>query len=88
MWNADGSSLYYRSGRELMRVSFDGRSDVTVGPPARVATLGDAEAIGIDRTGRILIRRQPVQPTHVVLALHWLRELRQLLGPPPAFVPR
>jgi len=53
-----------------------------------VATLGDAEAIGIDRTGRILIRRQPVQPTHVVLALHWLRELRQLLGPPPAFVPR
>jgi hypothetical protein len=88
MWNADGSSLFYRSGRELMRVSFAEGGDVTIGPPERVATLGDAETIGIDRAGRVLIRREPVQPTKVILALHWLRELRQLLGPPPAFVPR
>jgi Tol biopolymer transport system component len=88
-WSADGSALYYQVNREVMRTSFDWRSnEVRIGPSMRVAITGDGELTGIDRRGRLLVRRPPLQPTSVTLALHWAQELRTLLGPPPSFLPR
>jgi serine/threonine-protein kinase len=88
IWSPDGARLYYRSGRELVSVPFDGRGELRVGAPQPAASGFDGAAIGISPAGRILVRRPPLQPTTVVLTLGWARELRQLLGPPPAFVPR
>jgi Tol biopolymer transport system component len=88
LWAPDGTSLYYRSGRQLVRVAFDGRGDLRIGTPEPVPGTTDAEAVGVAPDGRLLIRRAPLQPAAVVVALGWVRELRQLLGPPPAAVPR
>jgi Tol biopolymer transport system component len=88
LWAPDGSALYYQAGRDIMRAPFDGRVDLQFGPAVQVAAIGDAEMIDIDRSGRVLTRRLPLQPTSVVFALNWMRELRQQLGPPPAFMPR
>jgi serine/threonine-protein kinase len=89
VWAADGASLLYENNRELFRVPFEGRaSDFRIGAPERVAALGDGRLLGIEPSGRILIRRPPPQPTSLVLVLHWLKELAERLGPPPAFVPR
>ncbi len=88
-WSADGSALYFQVNREVLRASFDWSSnEVRIGPPVRVAVTGDGELTGIDRLGRLLVRRPPLQPTSVTLALHWAHELRTILGPPPSFLPR
>lgn len=80
---------FYQVGRDLMRVPFEWRGDeARIGPPTRVADVGEAELIAVDRTGRALVRRPPLQPTSVTVALHWVRELRAILGPPPPFLPR
>lgn len=88
VWSPDGSALYYQAGREIVRAPFDGRVDLQFGPPVQVAAIGDAEMIGIDRGGRVLTRRPPLQPSSAILAMNWLRELRHQLGPPPAVMPR
>ena len=88
-WSRDGSALYYQVGRDVMRVPFEWRGDeARIGPPTRVADVGEAELIAVDRTGRALVRRPPLQPTSVTVALHWVRDLRAILGPPPPFLPR
>jgi hypothetical protein len=71
-----------------MRVAFDGGSDLRIGAPERVARLGDADLVGIDRNGRLLIRRAPGQPTSLILVQQWTRELKTILGPTPTFIPR
>jgi serine/threonine-protein kinase len=87
-WSADGRALFFRSRGRLMRagVSPDGSS---VGIPAMLNVLGDAIPIGTDAKGRVLFQRQSEAPAEAaVLTLQWLRELRQLLGPPSAVMPR
>jgi eukaryotic-like serine/threonine-protein kinase len=89
VWAPDGAWLLYENNRELLRVAFEGKAgEFRIGAPERVAALGDGRLIGIDASGRILIRRPPPQPTSLVLVLQWLKELADRLGPPPAFVPR
>jgi eukaryotic-like serine/threonine-protein kinase len=88
LWSADGNWLYYVGDRRLTRAAVSGAGELRIGAPQEVAAIDVAELIGIDRSQRILIRRPPPQPTNIVLALEWTRELRQRLGPPPAFVPR
>jgi hypothetical protein len=79
----------YQAGRDVMRVTFEWRGDeARIGAPNRVADAGEAELIAVDRTGRALVRRPPLQPTSLTVALHWVRELRAILGPPPPFLPR
>jgi hypothetical protein len=61
----------------------------TLGPPVRVAETGGAEVVGLTADNRILVRRSGDLPLqHAVLTLEWARELRTLLGPPTAALPR
>ena len=71
-----------------MRASIGSAASLSIGAPERLAAVGDAELVGIDRSGRLLVRRLPPQPTSIRVVLNWTRELRALLGPPPAWVPR
>ena len=87
-WSADGRSLLFRSGDRLMRaaVATDGSS---VGPPQELTAFTDAVPIGTDQRGRVLLQRRSSKPADsAVLTLHWLPELRQILGPPSTLMPR
>lgn len=87
-WSADGRALYFQSRGRLMRsaVAPDGSS---AGTPELVAALNDAVPIGADKTHRVLLHRRPGLPGDTaVVALHWAREARLLLGPPSAAMPR
>jgi serine/threonine-protein kinase len=88
MWSNDGASISYRAGDALMRVAID-RSGGTLGSPVRVAELRGAEVVGVTSDNRILIRRAGDLPSqHAVLTLEWAREVRTILGPPTAALPR
>ena len=88
IWSNDGASLSYRAGNALVRVAID-PSGGTLGSPIRVAELGGAEVVGVTADNRILVRRTGDLPLHyAVLTLEWARELRTLLGPPAAALPR
>jgi Tol biopolymer transport system component/DNA-binding winged helix-turn-helix (wHTH) protein len=87
-WSADGRELFFQAGDRLMRavVSNDGAN---IGTPALVRRFIDSSPIGIDRQGRLLWQRSPrVAADAAVLTLEWVREARQLLGPPAAVMPR
>jgi Tol biopolymer transport system component len=88
LWAPDGASLYYQNQGDLMRVACDRGTDLRFGSPERAAVIGDADLIGIDGRGRLLIRRRLPQPTSLILVQHWTRDLRTILGPAPAFLPR
>ena len=88
MWSTDGASLYYGAGGVLIRVAIH-PSGGTLGSPVRVAETGGAEVVGVTADNRILMRRSGDLPLdHAVLTLEWARELRTLLGPPAAALPR
>jgi serine/threonine-protein kinase len=84
-WTADGSHIYFVSGRRLIRADFDAS---TASITARVTLLdrdGD-RLVAVAPSGRALIDRQRAADTAVVV-LHWLRELRERL-PLPVNAPR
>jgi Tol biopolymer transport system component len=88
MWSNDGGSLSYRAGGALLRVAID-PSGATLGSPLRVAELGAAEVVGVTADKKILVRQSGDLPLqHAVLTLEWARELRTILGPPAAALPR
>jgi DNA-binding winged helix-turn-helix (wHTH) protein/Tol biopolymer transport system component len=87
-WSADGRRLFFRSGDRLMRaaVPSDGAQP---GTAEVVATIPDAVPIATDARGRILFQRRAAMPAgEAVLALHWTSELRRILGPASADMPR
>ena len=87
-WSADGHELFFQSGDRLMRatVSADGSN---VGTPVLVRRFIDSSPVGVDRRGRLLWQRSSRPAADAaVLTLQWVREARQLLGPPSAAMPR
>jgi len=55
----------------------------------RLANLLGATLQGVARDGRILVQRDSdLAPASAVVSLEWLREVRALLGPPAAALPR
>lgn len=88
IWTADASRLCFQDDGEVACAAIERGAQASVGTPRRIAAIGDGELIGFDRGGRILVRRLPAQPASLLFALNWTRELRQLLGPQPAAVPR
>lgn len=88
VWVNDGTSLAYRVGQTLMRAAIDS-SGASVGSPVRLADLGRADVAGFATGNRMLIRRSgEVPPQHAVLTLEWPRDLRRIVGPPTAALPR
>lgn len=86
-WTAEGA-LMYQAHETLMRAAVNPDS-LIVGSATRVAPLGNDLPIGIAPDGRILVLRRPAFRGHsAVLALHWDREARRLLGPPETKMPR
>jgi serine/threonine-protein kinase len=88
-WSPDGSALYFQSGDRLMRATVvSTASELIAGPVTLVTALNGATVAGIARDGRILLERPTRPPASVVMALDWIREVRLLLGPPQAIMPR
>lgn len=87
-WSFDGKAIYYQSGPAIMRAPVAGDGELLIGTPERVATVADAELVGSDRAGRLLVSRLAEERASLHVVLEWTRELRTLLGPPPPFVPR
>ena len=88
LWSRDGRSLVYRTGDVLMRVSVDS-SGQTRGSPVQIAVLAGADVAGVTADDRVLVRRSGNPPVHhAVLTLEWTRELRTIVGPPTATLPR
>ena len=87
-WSGDGSRLFYRGGDALISVPIDGAGGVTA-TPAPVMPLPEGSVALIAADGRILLARSADPgPRDGVLTLEWARELRKMLGPPAAALPR
>jgi serine/threonine-protein kinase len=87
-WSPDGGTLHYRASDRLVSVAVDQTGD-HVGAPVLSAPLSGAVPAGITPDGRILLRRDGSgRPDHAVLTLEWIREVRRMLGPPAAALPR
>jgi Tol biopolymer transport system component len=88
LWSSDGKELFFLAGDRLMRasVSPDGAN---VGTPVQVGRLVDSWPVGVDRSGRVLLKQNLREAAdEAILTLQWIREARQLLGPPSAAMPR
>jgi hypothetical protein len=87
-WAVDGVSIVYRSGTSLMRATV-GADNLTVGSPSMVVDLHADAPLGLAPDGRVLVdHRAGIAGGAAVIALHWDREARRLLGPPAATMPR
>ena len=87
-WSGDGGMLFYRAGDALVSVPIDAAGGVTAAPvPVMPLPEGSVALIAAD--GRILVGRNiDPAPREGVLTLEWARELRKMLGPPAAALPR
>jgi len=55
----------------------------------RLGNLLGTTLLGVAPDGRMLVQRDTdVAPASAVVSLEWLREVRALLGPPAAALPR
>jgi serine/threonine-protein kinase len=85
-WNEDGRSIYFDSGRRLMKAAFPPDNGGTAAKPLAVIDQAFERAVAVTPSGRVLVDRQPPADAAVV-ALQWLRELRERL-PLPVNTPR
>jgi hypothetical protein len=87
-WSGDGSMLFYRGGDALLSVRIDAAGGVNAAP-VPVMPLAEGSVALIAADGRILLSRNvDAAPRGGVLTLEWARELRKMLGPPAAALPR
>ena len=87
-WRPDGSGLTFRSGNALLRAPVR-KDTLAVGAAERVGDMGAGRFVGTAPDGRMLVYGGSVnQGTTAVVALQWEQEIRRLLGPPSAHMPR
>jgi Tol biopolymer transport system component len=87
-WSADGSAVYFQSGDRLMRAAINATgAGLTAGANEQVATLGGRAIAGM-AAGRLLLTRPVDPPPAAIVGLEWIRDIRQMLGPPQAVLPR
>jgi eukaryotic-like serine/threonine-protein kinase len=85
-WSEDGRSIYFDSGRRLMKASFRPEDGTVTAKPVAVLDRAGERALAVTPSGRVLVERQP-PPEAAVFVVQWLRELRERL-PLPVTVPR
>ena len=89
IWSRDGRTLYYEAGDRLMRVTVEDGPTLRVGRATPVLEGNGATVAGIAPDGRFLLDRHAAAPPEAaVVATDWIREVRRLLGPPAAQMPR
>jgi hypothetical protein len=89
VWTKGG--LYFQSRDRLMRATVASNgNDLRVGAVDAVCGLRDATLRGIAPDGRALVDGPDASPSpsKAIVSLEWLREVRVLLGPPSAALPR
>jgi TolB protein len=87
-WSADGKELFFLAGDRLMRAAVSA-GGANVGGPVLAGRFVGSWPVGVDRSGRILLKQNARETAgEAVLTLQWIREARQLLGPPSAAMPR
>ena len=87
-WSGDGRTLFYRSGDALVSGAVDAAGGVAA-RPVPVMTLVDDAVAGLTTDGLILLSHNvDPAPRGGILTLEWARELRKMLGPPAAPLPR
>ena len=90
-WSSDGRWIYYVVGNRFVRVRLGraaGSGDAE--PPRSAEPVFDrpgAQVLAVAPGGRLLIEQRPLALDSVVVAVQWLRELRQRL-PVPVSAPR
>jgi DNA-binding winged helix-turn-helix (wHTH) protein/Tol biopolymer transport system component len=87
VWSGDGQWIYFRDGRRLMRARFMPERQPNTATPEMVFARSDARALGVAPDGRVLILQDLATPDRAIVALEWLRDVRQKL-PPPVTAPR
>jgi hypothetical protein len=87
LWMRDG--LYFQSGRELVRVTIDDEANELRVRDSSSAAAIEGDLLGRAADGRMLVNltSQP-RVSGAIVSLNWLRDLRALLGPPVADLPR
>jgi len=86
-WGPDG--LYFQSRGHLMRAAIADPDSMRVESVTRLANLFGATLQGVAPDGRMLVQRDTdMSSASAVVSLEWLREVRALLGPPAAALPR
>jgi serine/threonine-protein kinase len=86
-WSRDGQWIYFRDHARLMRARFTPERQPNTEPPEIVFARANARALGVAPDGRLLIAEGPATPDRAIVALEWLRDVRQKL-PPPVTAPR
>jgi serine/threonine-protein kinase len=86
-WSRDGQWIYFHEGARLMRARFAPERQPNTGTPEVLLAETGARALAIAPDGRILIARDLAAPDRAIVALEWLRDVRQKL-PPPVTAPR
>ena len=90
-WSRDGRTLLYMSAGAVMRAPVDVDS-LSVGPASQVLDATELEGglvLGAAADGRLLLLDRAVGTARTaVIASHWEEEVRRLLGPPAAAMPR
>ncbi len=85
VWSGDGRAVYFTSGRRLMKAAFTPGAAAPAQPEIVLDRAGE-RAIAVSGTDRLLIERRP-DAESALIALQWLRELRERL-PLPVNAPR
>ena len=86
-WGPDG--LYFQSRGHLVRAVISATDSMRVESMTRVGDLKGSTLQGLSPDGRVLVQRDAGQAhAPAVVSLEWLREVRALLGPPAAALPR
>jgi DNA-binding winged helix-turn-helix (wHTH) protein/Tol biopolymer transport system component len=86
-WALDGASIIYRSGASLLRAGVRAET-LTVSDPTVISELRPYTPLGLSPDGRVLVERVDGASTSAVMALHWDREARRVLGPAAGVMPR
>ena len=84
-WSDDGRTIYFDSGRRLMKATFHPDGGAAARPVAIVDRPVE-RARAVTPFGRLLLERQPPSES-AVFVLQWLRDVRERL-PQPVNVPR
>ena len=87
MWSSDGHWIYFRDRGRMLRARFTADPEPHVTRQEIVFAQPGARALAVAPDGRLLVEQQPLTADRALVAIEWLRELRQKL-PPPIVAPR